>query len=216
VDTVARPPLSQAMVVAAALALLDDFGIDGLTVRRLAAELGVKSPALYWHFRNKQELIDGMATAIVLAAGMGSPADGETWQDWLVRRAHSYRDELLARRDGARVVAAARSLGPQVLNAFDDELASMITFGFTPLQAQRTIAVVSHFTTGFVLEEQSAQFQDGPNDAATIAGLTATLARGEESPFLLGLKDGGSQLSTGTFDHGIRVIVAGTAAILSV
>ena len=182
-----RPPLNQTVVVDAALALLDEVGLDGLTVRRLAAELGVQSPALYWHFRNKQELVDGMATAILLATGMGPPSDGESWQDWLVRRGHSYRDQLLAHRDGARVIVAARNLGAAVLNEYEGELASMITFGFTRLQAHRTIAVVSNFTTGSALEEQAAR----PDD------------RGHER-------------ATSIFEHGIRVIVAGTQALLAV
>nr|BFE78795.1 hypothetical protein GCM10020093_013960 [Planobispora longispora] len=66
-----RPGLTRQIIVDAALRLLDEAGLEGLTVRRLAAELGVQSPALYWHFRTKQELLNGMAGVIVLSAGMG-------------------------------------------------------------------------------------------------------------------------------------------------
>jgi len=59
-----RPPLDPALVVLVALKLLDEVGLDGLTLRRLAAELGVQAPALYWHFANKRELLDHMAQAI--------------------------------------------------------------------------------------------------------------------------------------------------------
>ncbi|MFI6317684.1 TetR family transcriptional regulator [Nonomuraea sp. NPDC050556] len=55
--------------------------LDGLTVHRLATGLGVQSPALYWHIRTKQELLDGTADAIVQSAGMGPPQAGETWQE---------------------------------------------------------------------------------------------------------------------------------------
>jgi len=70
-------------IVAAALALLDEVGLDGLTTRRLAAELDVKSPALYWHFRNKQELVDEMARAIQTSGHLRAPASrGATgWPD---------------------------------------------------------------------------------------------------------------------------------------
>src|ERR1700688_4158094 len=50
-------------VVRTALRILDEVGLDGLTVRKLASELGVQAPALYWHFKNKQALLDEMATA---------------------------------------------------------------------------------------------------------------------------------------------------------
>ena len=78
-----RAGLSRQTIVQTALGLLDQVGLEGLTVRRLAAELGVQSPALYWHLRGKQELLDGMADAIIMAAGMGPPRPGESWQAWL-------------------------------------------------------------------------------------------------------------------------------------
>src|SRR5262245_30457601 len=105
-------------MIETALRLLNEVGLDGLTVRRLAAELGVKSPSLYWHIRTKQELLDGMADAIVQAPGMGPPRAGESWQDWLTRRARAYRRSLLSYRDGARIVSNAR-LSPATLRMFD-------------------------------------------------------------------------------------------------
>src|SRR6266545_4694662 len=71
-----RPGLTRQTMIETALLLLDEVGLDGLTVRRLAAELGVQSPSLYWHIRTKQELLDGMADTIVQAAGMGPPRRG--------------------------------------------------------------------------------------------------------------------------------------------
>jgi AcrR family transcriptional regulator len=56
------PPLSRATVAEAALRLLNETGLEKLTLRAIATELHVKAPALYWHFKSKQELIDEMAT----------------------------------------------------------------------------------------------------------------------------------------------------------
>ena len=53
--------LSKAAVVERGLAVADAEGLDGLTIRRLAADLGVTPMALYWHFRSKEELLDGLA-----------------------------------------------------------------------------------------------------------------------------------------------------------
>lgn len=55
-----RPRLSRETVVDAALALSDAEGLEGLTIRRLAQHLGVTPMALYWHFKNKEELLDGV------------------------------------------------------------------------------------------------------------------------------------------------------------
>jgi TetR/AcrR family transcriptional regulator, tetracycline repressor protein len=66
-----RPALTREAVTRAALRLLDEVGLEGLTTRRLAAELGVQSPALYWHFRTKQDLLGEMAEAVIVAVGLG-------------------------------------------------------------------------------------------------------------------------------------------------
>ncbi|MBN3821866.1 TetR family transcriptional regulator, partial [Paraburkholderia sp. Se-20369] len=63
-DTGAR--LTRDTVLRAALDLLDEVGIDALSTRRLAERLGVQSPTLYWHFRNKGELLEAMSDAIML------------------------------------------------------------------------------------------------------------------------------------------------------
>ena len=60
--------LQRDAVIRTALDLLDEVGIDGLSTRRLAERLGVQSPALYWHFKNKRALLDAMAKAMMVGA----------------------------------------------------------------------------------------------------------------------------------------------------
>ena len=60
--------LERKVIVERALDLLDEVGMDGLSTRRLAAELGVKGPSLYWHFKNMRELFDHMAEALLETA----------------------------------------------------------------------------------------------------------------------------------------------------
>ncbi|MGW2223750.1 TetR family transcriptional regulator, partial [Nonomuraea sp. NPDC001684] len=101
--------LEKGTIVAAALRLLQETGLDGLTLRRLAGELGVQAPALYWHFTNKQELLDAMAEAMT-AAHMTRPALTEpaAWREWMRDHAHRDRAMLNSYRDGARLVAGTR------------------------------------------------------------------------------------------------------------
>ena len=216
-----RAGLTRQMMIETALRLLDEVGLDGLTVRRLATELGVQSPALYWHLRNKQELLDGMADAIVVAAGMGPPRDGESWQDWLARRARAYRESLLAHRDGARIVANAARLSPATLRTFDEELTAMVGHGFTPLLALRTITALTHYTNGAVLQEQATRQErtegrepgDGPQDR--IAALAEMLDGGMESTLLVAFREGGGSFGEETFEYGLRALIDGTAAALA-
>jgi TetR/AcrR family tetracycline transcriptional repressor len=165
--------LTREVLIEAGLKLLDEVGLDGLTVRRLAAELGVQSPALYWHIRTKQELLDGMANEIILRAGMGPPRADESWQEWLARRARSYRASLLASRDGARVVSGAVRGGDSVQH-FERELAAMVERGFTPLQALRTITALSHYINGHVLQEQAVTAAAAATSAVAAPSAAAT------------------------------------------
>lgn len=70
----AAPRLDRALVARTALDLLSDLGLDGLTLRAIATELGVKAPALYWHFKDKQALLDEMATEMMRRMFTDPPA----------------------------------------------------------------------------------------------------------------------------------------------
>ncbi|MER5420806.1 TetR/AcrR family transcriptional regulator C-terminal domain-containing protein [Streptosporangium roseum] len=209
-----RPALSRHTLIETALRLVDQVGLDGLTVRRLATELGVKSPALYWHIRTKQELLDAMADAIILAAGMGPPREGQSWQDWLTRRAHAYRASLLAHRDGARLVANAAGLSPATIRLFDEELTALVGCGFTPVLALRTIGSCTSYINGFVLREQAERQESADEPSQRLAAVTAMLERGTDATLLLAIREGGGSLGDEAFDHGLRTLIDGTAAAL--
>jgi TetR/AcrR family transcriptional regulator, tetracycline repressor protein len=206
--------LTRQTIIHTALRLLDQVGLEGLTVRRLAAELGVQSPALYWHLRSKQELLDGMADAITVAPGMGPPDRGESWQHWLARRARAYRGSLLAHRDGARIVANAR-VSPATLRLFNEELAAMVDCGFTPVLALRTIMAVAHYVNGFVLQEQTSRQDDAQQQADQFAELAGLLDGGASSTLLTAIREDGSLLGEDAFEHGLRALIDGTAAALA-
>src|SRR5262252_3977146 len=101
-----RQTLDQAQVVRAALALLDQVGLDELTMRRLAGSLDVKAAALYRHVRSKDELLallgDEISAEIPLPRAVGS------WRRQLTESAWNVRRGLRAHRDAARVLAATR------------------------------------------------------------------------------------------------------------
>src|SRR2546423_8367293 len=99
-------PLEVADAVRVALKLLEDEGLDKLTVRRLATELGVKAPALYWHFRSKRALLDHLTDAIVAPVVAGLPASGP-WLKWLSDAGLALHTALLAHRGGARLALRA-------------------------------------------------------------------------------------------------------------
>jgi TetR/AcrR family transcriptional regulator, tetracycline repressor protein len=209
-----RAGLTRQTIIQTALGLLDQVGLEGLTVRRLAAELGVQSPALYWHLRSKQELLDGMADAITVAAGMGPPRADESWQHWLTRRARAYRRSLLAHRDGARIVANAR-MSPATLRMLDEELTAMVDRGFTPVLALRTIMAIAHYVNGFVLQEQTERQEDTQPPADELAAMTEQLDGGSSATLMAAIREGGWPLGQDAFEHGLRALIDGTTTALT-
>lgn len=102
---------SRSDVVSTAVRVLDEYGLGDLTMRRLAAELGVQPSALYHHFPGKQALLAAVADELLGRRPLLPPADGGGWQDRCAAGAHRLRDALLSCRDGAEVVATVLAYG---------------------------------------------------------------------------------------------------------
>ncbi|MGW1681261.1 TetR/AcrR family transcriptional regulator C-terminal domain-containing protein [Saccharopolyspora sp. NPDC002376] len=208
VEDAKRNGLDRNSVVATALDLLDEVGLDGLTVRRLATELGVKSPALYWHFRDKQELLDLMSQQLQTAEGGTQPREGEPWPEWIARLAHERRALLLSRRDGARLVSGS-SPGPDVARRFNDDLRVLSEYGFSPVQAMRAVIAIGHYITGFVLEEQAARTESREQGRSQ-----EQTAPRERLPFLeAAIQEGGPPEGPEAFEQGLGMLIDGMRAL---
>ncbi|MEW2572394.1 TetR/AcrR family transcriptional regulator C-terminal domain-containing protein [Streptomyces sp. NPDC047070] len=148
--------LSREGIVTAALKVLDTQGIDGVTVRAVAAQLGVKAPALYYYVHNKQDLLDEMGTEIqrrVVTALRGHVATGD-WLDDLTAYAGALRAEYLEHRDGARTFSGTLITDPDVLKAQEPWLRRWVAAGVPPAAAFDATETVTAFVVGFVIEEQ--------------------------------------------------------------
>ncbi|GAA4640295.1 TetR/AcrR family transcriptional regulator C-terminal domain-containing protein [Actinoallomurus vinaceus] len=160
--------LERETVLRTALRLLDEVGLDGLSLRRLAKELGVQAPALYWHFTNKQDLLDHLAVFARQEAGVSlgvTPEAGQAWDEWLAGGMRMMRRGMLTHRDGARLAAGNRP----VREAWPDierTLSVLVEAGFEPADAIRAVLVLGHFVSGFVLDEQrGSEREDDPMPA---------------------------------------------------
>ena len=143
----------------AALGLLDEAGMDGLTVRALASRLGVQAPALYWHVRSKQALLDEMATLIWRRVGdvmAGLPRD-TPWREVMWAYAMTIRGELLGHRDGAKAFSGTTLTDPDVVRRQDYTLQNLISQGFALPDAVRGLLLINNFTIGFCVEEQAVR-----------------------------------------------------------
>ncbi|MEU8914638.1 MULTISPECIES: TetR/AcrR family transcriptional regulator C-terminal domain-containing protein [Streptomyces] len=154
--------IDRKQVVDTALRLLNEVGLDGLTLRRIAKELNVQAPALYWHFKNKQELLDEMATEIFrrMAASLeGEGAEGaghgHSWQQTLLVACRGLRRELLGYRDGGKVFSGTRMTDESYAGPLDGLLRGLTDVGFTLREAAQAWWTAYNYTVGLVIEEQS-------------------------------------------------------------
>ncbi|MEU2621295.1 TetR/AcrR family transcriptional regulator C-terminal domain-containing protein [Streptomyces sp. NPDC007157] len=210
-STERRAPLDRRRVADTALRLLNEVGLDGLTLRAIAKELDVKAPALYWHFKDKQALLDEMATEMYRRMVAGARLDPSgTWQDGLRTVSGALRAALLGYRDGAKVYSGSRFTGIDHAPEQEAYLRVMTEAGFTLAQAAVIGATVNAYTIGFVTEEQGVQPLPGERRegydmeerARRLADFPLSAAAGREI-----FTDYDSQ-----FETGLEIIITGVEA----
>jgi TetR/AcrR family tetracycline transcriptional repressor len=144
-------------IVSAAIEVLNERGLDGLSLHAIAARLGIRQPALYHHFASKAELITAVADEVLDRWHADrTPAEGEYWRDFLIRNARSLRRAMLAVRDGGRLIASAGPRSPRVDNAIA-QINLLEAGGFTGSDAVLAFIAVSRYTIGAALEQQTAR-----------------------------------------------------------
>ncbi|MFS0853311.1 TetR family transcriptional regulator [Microbacterium sp. 179-I 3D4 NHS] len=144
-DDPSVPRRSKTDVVDAAMTVLAENGLPGLSMRRIADVLDVQVSALYWHFPNKQALLAAVSARIV---GQGSDA-GE-----IAEAATALRDRLLAHRDGAEVVSSSLALGLLDLPARARLVEGALVAGLTDAAAHVAADTLVHYVIGFTFHEQ--------------------------------------------------------------
>jgi TetR/AcrR family transcriptional regulator, tetracycline repressor protein len=149
--------INRDMVTRAGLKLLNEVGLERLTLRQIGHGLKVQAATLYWHFKSKEELIDEMAT-MVLAEGapqLVPVKDSMDWSVWAASFGLGLRKTLLAYRDGARMVAGTRLTNTQFLKAAERIAAKLVANGFTVRQAVIVLSTIYNYTLSSVMEEQA-------------------------------------------------------------
>lgn len=149
-----RKPIARDHIVAAAFKLLDEAGMEGVTLRKVACMLGIRAPSLYWHFKSKQALVDAMADAMIVDVARHVP-EGQPWRQTLLQVAHEFRTAFKARRDGARVYAGTFLATENVLRVGETCIAALVGAGASVRVAATAPMDLVYYTMGFVIEEQS-------------------------------------------------------------
>ena len=148
----------QEEIIQAGLQLLNEEGINELSLLKLAKKLNLQASALYWHFKSKEDLVDYIAEAILSKefAEIAPRRADESWQDWLIALIKRLRNAMLAYRDGGRIVAGAH-LYPAVtlIRLLEAGAEALTSAGLSESRAELIMSTATHFTFGRVIEEQS-------------------------------------------------------------
>jgi TetR/AcrR family transcriptional regulator, tetracycline repressor protein len=172
--------LNREIVIAQALELLDEVGLEAISTRQLARRLGVEQPSLYWYFRRKENLLIAMAeAAMVPLAAARLPAPSDDWREWFLENTRSFRRTLLSRRDGARLHGGTRP-GDRDIDRLKSKIDFLIASGLSERDARMAMLVASRYMIGSVLEEQA-------NPGADTDDLIGVAVKDYETAFEAGL-----------------------------
>lgn len=142
--------LTKESIIAAGIEILDQYGLADMTMRRLASQLNVQPSALYWHFHKKQDLIEAIGRQIL---NPFLEATAVAHSDAVAHGIHTFRELLLAHRDGAELVSAALTK-PQLWEEVLDQLAGLLKqSGFR--QSRIGAITVLHFLLSATVMEQT-------------------------------------------------------------
>jgi AcrR family transcriptional regulator len=174
-----RQPLTRKRVLRAALDLADAGGLESLSMRKLAQELGGGTMSLYNHVANKDDLLDGMIDAIFSEFELPTGEDG--WKTAMRKRALSVRAVLVRHRWAVGLLDSRTSPGLATLRHHDAVLGCLRGAGFSVELAAHAFSAMDSYIYGFVLQERSLPF-DTPEETTELA--QAMLAQFQDFPHL--------------------------------
>jgi AcrR family transcriptional regulator len=144
-----RPPLTQERIVAATLRIIDDEGLQAVTMRRLGKELHIDSMALYRHFRHKRAILQEVVHSVM--DDIRYPEDGTDWRENLRSLASSVRDRLLAHPNMLPLLLSPAFLPETLLESRALALIDLEAAGMEPLSAASLMHLVTSFVRGHCL-----------------------------------------------------------------
>jgi AcrR family transcriptional regulator len=161
-----RTPLTRERVLQSAVRRADEGGIESLSMRKLGQELGVEAMALYHHFANKDDLVDGMVDLVF--GEIELPPSTRDWRTAMRQRAVAVRDALLRHRWAVGLMESRRRPGPANLRHHDAVIGNLRAGGFNIGMAAHAYSVLDSYIYGFALTKMNLPFETS-DDVADVA-----------------------------------------------
>ncbi len=161
-----RGRLNRERVLSGAVAVADEGGIAALTIRSLAAELGVKPMSVYHHVANKEEILDGIVDLVFSEIDL--PEIGGDWHVEMRKRASSARAAMRRHPWAIGLVETRTSPGPATLKHHDAVIGTLRKAGFSVKMTAHAFALIDAFVYGFALSEATLPL-NGPETVSEVA-----------------------------------------------
>ena len=165
-----RIPLSKERVLRAAIELADSEGIEALSMRRLAKELGVEAMSLYNHVANKDEILAGILDLV--ASEFELPSDNGDWKTAMRRHAISSRDALLRHRWATSLWMSAQGGGTARLRNGDWMLRTLREAGFSRDLIYHAFHILESYILGYTMQQLNFPYKD-----EELAGMAETFLK---------------------------------------
>jgi AcrR family transcriptional regulator len=190
----------------AAIRLADEGGLEAVSMRKLAQELGVEAMSLYHHVANKDDVLDGIADLVV--AQIELPAIGGDWKTAIRKRAHSAHEVLLRHPWASMLIVSRLKIGPAMLRYVNATLGCLREAGFSYQLADRAWNAIDSHIYGFTLQELNFPL-DRAEYASAARGFLPMLPA-EQYPYMREL----TQLVADGAHHGVQQFEFGLELIL--
>jgi AcrR family transcriptional regulator len=153
-----RPdPLSRGKILEAALKLADSQGVEALSMRKLAQQLGVQAMSLYNHVSNKEDILDGLVEQVI--GEIELPSLGAPWKEAMQARARSAHEVFLQHPWSLSVITSRQAAGPAMLAYVNTTLGILMEAGFSPAMADKIWTAMDSYIYGFTLRELNFPFE---------------------------------------------------------
>ncbi len=198
-------PLTRERIVEAAVALLDEHGIDGLTMRHLAQRLAVTSTALYWHVKTKDDVLDLALDHIF--GDLQLPDVGDDWRDDVRALTFRWRAVML-RHPWAPSLIGRPMLGPNVLTRTEFLQRALVRGGFTGLRLAVITRLLANYVIGAAITEATWRHAEDPEARAEARRHLSANADAYPTLIASGHLEDGRWSDDDLFERGIDAILA--------
>jgi AcrR family transcriptional regulator len=179
-----RDPLNRELVLRAAIRLADGAGVESMTMRKLAKELGVEAMSLYNHVANKDDILDGIVE--IVFSEIELPPSGVDWKTAMRRRAISTRQALSRHRWAIGLMESRMTPGPANVRLHDSVLGCLRRAGFSVEMAVHAYSVQDSYIYGFALQEKGFALQRNslPADEESLAKMMLRQLPANDYPYI--------------------------------